>query len=110
MHSLQIATAIGRGTKVVWSVHSSVPLGIHIDWLSTANGGLAAAMILDIWMWTPFVFLMSLAALSAIPTDIYDAAMLESSSHWQVFRHVAIPLALPVLTIAILLRVIGQLR
>src|SRR6201988_4476195 len=77
--------------------------GIHIPWLSTAAGGLAAAMILDIWIWTPFVFLMSLATLSAIPNDIYDAAMLESSSHWQVYRYVAIPLAWPVLTIAILL-------
>jgi multiple sugar transport system permease protein len=85
-------------------------LGIHIDWLSSASGGLAAAIILDIWVWTPFVFLMSLAALSAIPTDIYDAAMLEASSHWQVFRHVAIPLAWPVLTIAILLRVIEGMK
>ncbi len=68
--------------------------GIHIPWVSTAAGGLAAAMILDIWIWTPFVFLMSLATLSAIPNDIYDAAMLESSSHWQVFRHVAVPLSL----------------
>jgi multiple sugar transport system permease protein len=81
-------------------------LGIHIDWLSTASGGLAAAMILDIWIWTPFVFLMSLATLSAIPNEIFDAAMLEASSHWQVFRHIAIPLAWPVLTIAILLRVL----
>src|ERR1700738_2014805 len=85
-------------------------LGIHIDWLSTAAGGLTAAMILDIWIWTPFVFLMSLATLSAIPNEIYDAAMLESSSHWQVFRHVAVPLAWPVLTIAILLRVIEGLK
>src|ERR1700730_17364397 len=85
-------------------------LGIHIDWMSTASGGLAAAMILDIWIWTPFIFLMSLATLSAIPNDIYDAAMLESSSHWQVFRHVAVPLAWPVLTIAILLRVIEGLK
>jgi multiple sugar transport system permease protein len=85
-------------------------LGIHIDWLSSASGGLAAAIILDIWVWTPFVFLMSLAALSAIPTDIYDAAMLEASSHWQVFRHVAIPLAWPVLTIAILLRIIEGMK
>jgi len=85
-------------------------LGIHIDWLSSAAGGLAAAMILDIWIWTPFIFLMSLAALSAISKEIYDAAMLEASSHWQVLRHVAIPLAWPVLTIAILLRVIEGLK
>jgi multiple sugar transport system permease protein len=85
-------------------------VGIHIEWLSTGAGGLAAAMILDIWIWTPFVFLMSLASLSAIPTDIYDAAMLEASSHWEVFRHVAIPLAWPVLTIAILLRIIEGMK
>ena len=85
-------------------------VGIHIDWLSSAPGGLAAAVILDIWVWTPFVFLMSLAALAAIPNDIYDAAMLEASSHWQVFRHVAIPLAWPVLTIAILLRIIEGMK
>ncbi|HEY0792469.1 MAG TPA: sugar ABC transporter permease [Chthoniobacterales bacterium] len=85
-------------------------LGIHIEWLSTASGGLAAAMILDIWIWTPFVFLMSLATLSAIPNDIFDAAMLEASSHWQVFFHVAIPLAWPVLTVAILSRVLEGLK
>ncbi len=85
-------------------------LGIQIPWLSTAYGGLAAAMILDVWIWTPFVFLMSLAALAAIPHDLYDAAMLEASSHWQVFRHVAVPLAWPVVTIAILSRVIEGLK
>jgi multiple sugar transport system permease protein len=85
-------------------------VGIHIEWLSTGAGGLSAAMILDMWIWTPFVFLMSLAGLSAIPNDIYDAAMLEASSHWEVFRHVALPLAWPVLTIAILLRIIEGMK
>jgi multiple sugar transport system permease protein len=85
-------------------------LGIHIPWLSTAAGGLAAAMILDVWIWTPFVFLMSLATLSAIPTDMYDAALLEAKSHWEVFWHVAVPLAWPVLTIAILSRVIEGMK
>src|SRR5580693_686787 len=85
-------------------------LGIHIPWLSTAVGGLSAAMILDVWIWTPFVFLMSLATLSAIPTDMYDAALLEAKSHWEVFWHVAVPLAWPVLTIAILSRVIEGMK
>src|SRR5260221_5395932 len=85
-------------------------LGIHIPWLSTAAGGLTAAIILDVWIWTPFVFLMSLATLSAIPTDMYDAALLEAKSHWEVFWHVAVPLAWPVLTIAILSRVIEGMK
>src|SRR5260370_20140007 len=55
-------------------------LGIHIPWLSTAVGGLTAAMIFDVWILTPVVFLMSLATLSAIPTDMYDAALLGAQS------------------------------
>ena len=53
---------------------------------------------------------MALAALAAIPNDIYDAAMLEASNHWQVLWHVGLPLAWPVMTVAIRLRVIEGLK
>ena len=85
-------------------------IGLEIPWMATATGGLAAAILLDIWQWTPFVFLMALAALAAIPNDIYDAAMLEASNHWQVLWHVGLPLAWPVMTVAILLRVVEGLK
>jgi multiple sugar transport system permease protein len=85
-------------------------VGLEIPWMATAAGGLAAAILLDIWQWTPFVFLMALAALAAIPNDIYDAAMLEASNHWQVLWHVGLPLAWPVMTVAILLRLIEGLK
>ena len=84
--------------------------GIHIDWMSTGSGGLAAAILLDVWQWTPFVFLMSLAALGSIPNEIYEASMLEASSHWEVLWYVGLPLAWPVLTVAILLRLIEGLK
>ncbi|MBV8780971.1 MAG: sugar ABC transporter permease, partial [Phycisphaerae bacterium] len=85
-------------------------IGIHIDWMSTGSGGLAAAILLDVWQWTPFVFLMSLAALGAVPNEIYEASMLEASNHWEVMWHVGLPLAWPVLTVAILLRLIEGLK
>jgi multiple sugar transport system permease protein len=85
-------------------------IGLDIPWMATAEGGLAAAILLDIWQWTPFVFLMALAALAAIPNDIYDAAMLEASNHWQVLWHVGLPLAWPVMTVAILLRLVEGLK
>jgi multiple sugar transport system permease protein len=83
---------------------------IQIPWMSTGEGGLAAAILLDVWQWTPFVFLMALAALGSIPDEIYDAAILEASSHWQVLWHVGLPLAWPVLTVAILLRLIEGMK
>ncbi len=49
--------------------------------MTTAYGGLAAAIILDIWRWTPFVFLISLAGLAAIPDELYEAALLETSNY-----------------------------
>ena len=83
-------------------------VGISIPWLSTASGGLAAAMILEVWRWTPFVFLLALAALSSVPRKInpYDAAVLDCEHHWQAMWHIALPLAWPVMGSAILLRLI----
>ncbi len=81
-------------------------VGISIPWLSTATWGLTAAMILEVWRWTPFVFLLALAALSSVPEEIYDAAVLDCEDHWQAMWHIALPLAWPVMSLAILLRLI----
>jgi multiple sugar transport system permease protein len=85
-------------------------LGIHIPWMSTAYGGLAAAMILDVWRWTPFVFLIALAGLAGIPDELYEAALLETSNYRQLMLYIALPLSWPVLSVALLLRLIEALK
>jgi multiple sugar transport system permease protein len=85
-------------------------MGVQIPWLTTTYGGLAAAIILDVWRWTPFVFLISLAGLSAIPDEMYEAALLESSNYWQLMGYIALPLSWPVLSVALLLRLIEALK
>lgn len=85
-------------------------LGIHIPWMSTAYGGIAGAIILDIWRWTSFIFIIVLAGLASIPNELYDAAILDAKSHWQVMWRLAVPLAWPVTTVAILLRVVECLK
>lgn len=85
-------------------------LGIHIPWFSTGWGGILAAIILDVWRWTPFIFLIALAAIGTIPAVIYEAAMLDAKSHWQIMLRLAVPLAWPVMTVAILLRLIEALK
>jgi multiple sugar transport system permease protein len=100
---LGITLFSSEGGLVTWLLGH---VGISIPWLSTAAGGLTAAMILEVWRWTPFVFLLALAALASIPEEIYDAAVLDCASHWQAMRHVAIPLSWPVMSVAILLRLI----
>jgi multiple sugar transport system permease protein len=85
-------------------------LGVHIPWMSTTYGGLAAAMILDVWRWTPFVFLIALAGLTGIPDELYEAALLETSNYWQLILYIALPLSWPVLSVALLLRLIEALK
>ncbi len=85
-------------------------LGIHVPWMSTGYGGIAGAILLDVWRWTSFIFIIVLAGLSSISTELYDAAILDAKSHWQVMWHLALPLAWPVTTIAILLRIVECLK
>jgi multiple sugar transport system permease protein len=85
-------------------------LGLHFPWMSTTYGGLAAAMILDVWRWTPFVFLIALAGLAAVPDEMYEAALLETSNYRQLMVYIALPLSWPVLSVALLLRLIEALK
>jgi len=85
-------------------------LGVHIPWMTTAYGGLAAAIILDVWRWTPFVFLIAIAGLSAIPDEMYEAALLETSNYRHLMFYIALPLSWPVLSVALLLRLIEALK
>jgi len=100
---LGITLFSSQGGLVSWLLEQ---VGISIPWLSTATGGLSAAMILEVWRWTPFVFLLALAALASIPEEIYDAAVLDCENHWQAMRYIALPLAWPVMSVAILFRLI----
>ena len=61
-------------------------------------------MIVDVWMWTPFMMLISLAGLSAVPKYLYEAAAVDRASGWFRFRHITLPMVSPLLLIAIIFR------
>jgi multiple sugar transport system permease protein len=69
-------------------------------------GGLApwAIVIVDTWMWTPFVMLICLAGLRSIPDYIYEAAEVDRASKWRQFWTITIPMVLPFLMLAVLFR------
>lgn len=76
----------------------------HTSVLSNPNLALIGVMIADIWQWTPFMVLIMVAALRALPTEPYESAMLDGASSWQVFRRITLPLIAKVVSIAILIR------
>ena len=88
-------------------------IGLNTDALTwTASPGLALVSVIavDIWQWTPFMFLVLLAGLQAIPQEPYEAALIDGSSAWQTFRYVTLPLLRPAILIALLLRTMDLLR
>ena len=74
------------------------------EWLSNPDMALYAIAITDIWMWSPFVMLLSLAGLSAIPKHLYEAAAIDRAGRWYTFFRITLPLVTPLLLIAIIFR------
>jgi multiple sugar transport system permease protein len=73
-------------------------------WLSNPDVALYAIAITDVWMWSPFVMLLSLAGLSAVPKHLYEAAAIDRASGWYTFTRITLPLVLPLLLIALIFR------
>ena len=80
-------------------------LHIKIPWLSTYFWALVSVILVDIWQWTPFCFLVFLAALQGVPDDYYEAAMLETKSRWKIFRYITFPVIQPTVVLVLLLRI-----
>lgn len=69
-----------------------------------------AIVIVDTWMWTPFVMLICLAGLRSIPASIYEAAECDRASKWRQFWTITVPMVLPFLMLAVLFRGIENFK
>ncbi len=67
-------------------------------------------VIVDTWMWTPFVMLICLAGLRSIPDYIYEAAEIDRASKWRQFWTITVPMVLPFLMLAVLFRGIENFK
>lgn len=81
-----------------------------IVWLTRPRMALFSLVIIDTWMWSPFMMLLSLAGLSAVPRYLYEAADIDRASTWFKFRHITLPLVAPLLLIALLFRTMDAFK
>lgn len=75
-------------------------------WLASTTWALPTLIAIDVWHWTPIVFLLVLAGLANIDQTLYEAARIDGASEWNVFWHITLPLLVPVLAVAALTRAI----
>ncbi len=67
-------------------------------------------VLVDSWMWTPYVMLICLAGLRSIPDYIYEAAEVDRASPWRQFWSITLPMVLPFLMLAVLFRAIEAFK
>ena len=79
-------------------------------WVASIKTAMLSIIIVDVWEWTPFIFLMCLAGLSSLPQEPFEAAELDGASAFQKFRDLTLPFLKPVIVVALLLRTMDAFR
>ena len=77
---------------------------ISVPWFTDTSWAPIAILIIDAWQWIPFMTLILLAALQAIPDDIYEAARVDGANALQIFWRITVPILLPISMTVILIR------
>jgi len=115
-----VATPVAMG--LVWVVMLDPSLGIVRYlfkligvanpplWLSDTNWVVPTLVLVDAWMWTPMVALICSAGLAALPVEPFEAATVDGASAWQRFRYLTLPLLMPILLVAVMLRLMDLLK
>jgi multiple sugar transport system permease protein len=81
-----------------------------ISWLTRDPWRQISIVLIDVWMWTPFMMLIALAGLNAIPQSLYEAAEIDRAGRWTVFRRITLPMCAPLLGLAVLLRLTDAIK
>jgi multiple sugar transport system permease protein len=82
----------------------------NFSWVNDPWGARTAILIADIWQWTPFLFIVLVAALESQSIEPFEAAIVDGANSWQLFRYITWPAILPVSTTLILIRMIEAFK
>jgi len=84
-------------------------LGLSYDFFGSGQA-LWSIVLIDVWQWTPFMVLLLLAGLEGLPKQPFEAARIDGASPFYIFRRVTLPLLVPVITVAVLIRGLDALK
>jgi len=84
--------------------------GEPVYWMINPWSARLAVLIVDVWQWTPFVFIIVLAAMQSVPDELYEAARLDTSSAVAIFRRITFPMIAPALGTVTMLRLVETFK
>ena len=97
--------------RIGWINYYLGKVGIEPQvWLGNADLAFFAIVFTDIWQWTPFIFIIVIAGLQALPSEILEASKIDGANWWQHILFVKLPMIRSILLIALLLRLIDVFR
>ena len=79
-------------------------------WHTSLGFVIPTLVMVEVWHWTPLVMLIVLGGLAAAPTEPYESARLDGANAWQIFRHITLPLIMPFIVLATVIRTIDALK
>jgi multiple sugar transport system permease protein len=79
-------------------------------WLSSSATALGCVIVADVWQYSPFVFLVMLASLQAIPSELFEAARIDGASGWTLFSRLKLPMIMPQLLLVGVIRLMDTFR
>ncbi len=79
-------------------------------WAYSPDTVIPALVLVEVWHWTPLAMLIILGGLAAIPQEPYESAVIDGASWWQMFRYITVPLVLPFIMVAVVIRTIDALK
>ncbi|MGM0874510.1 MAG: carbohydrate ABC transporter permease [Bacillota bacterium] len=106
---------------LVWQLMTNNSVGILSKWLrafgindftwgADPNTALFTVLIIDAWVFTPFVIILVLAGLRSLPKAPFESAMIDGGSAWFTFKNLTLPMIMPMLLIAVLFRLMLSLQ
>lgn len=106
---------------LIWQLMTSPSVGIVANWLravglgnfqwgAATSSAMFSVVIIDVWVYTPFVIILVLAGLRSLPAEPYEAAQIDGAGPWTTFRSLTLPMIMPFLLIALIFRLMLSLQ
>lgn len=105
MWSLMLQPSIG----VINYLLTPVGLG-GVEWTNTPAGALISMIMIDVWIFTPFVIILTLAGLRSLPQEPFEAAAVDGAGYWYTFRKLMLPMVWPYILVAVIFRFMDSLK
>jgi multiple sugar transport system permease protein len=105
MWLLILDPTVGLVNKILQSIGAQPQI-----WLDSKTGAFISVVVVDVWHWTPVVFLFIFAGLNGINQEILEAARVDGASELQIVRRIILPILIPTIAVIALLRTIMSIK